>query len=188
MIRHRLGLSREVVNARDLIVVDVSPGDARIFFENNHLEGHVVGVKYLGLRNSEGKLLACISLRRPFHSKYLGNLELGRCATALNTHARGWLGKLSKAAIQYCKESGHVRMMTYVDQRVGNGSGYVSAGWKLVSSGGQPRFWWTDTRLRYNRFLYRADSSRGLSQHDVAEIAGMKRIYGCRNSLYFYGA
>jgi hypothetical protein len=188
MIRHRLGVSQRVFNARNLTIVDVLPGDAKIFFENNHLEGHVVGVKYLGLRNIDGELLACVSLRRPFHLKYAGNLELGRCATSLNTHVRGWLGKLSKAAIKYCKESGHSSMMTYVDQRVGDGSGYASAGWKLVNSGGRPRFWWTDSRARYNRFLYKADSSRGLSQDEVAEEAGMKQIYGCRNSLYFYGA
>lgn len=186
MIRHRLGFPQRIFNARELAVSDVPSMEAKKFFENNHLEGHVAGIKYIGLRNHDGELLACVSLRRPFHSKYTEFLELGRCATSLMTNVRGWLGKLSRAAAQYCKGLGHTKMMTYVDQRVGNGDGYALAGWKLMEDGGRPRFWWTDARMRYNRFLYRADASRGLSQDEVAREAGVKKIFGCRNSLYFY--
>lgn len=186
MIRHRLGVPQRTFNARELDVSDVSSAEAKKFFEENHLEGHVPGIKYLGLRSHDGELLACVSLRKPFHSKYTEFLELGRCATTLATNVRGWLGKLSRAAALFCKEVGYTKMMTYVDQRVGNGNGYALAGWKLIDDGGRPRFWWTDTRMRYNRFLYRADTSRGLSQEEVAREAGVKKIFGCRNSIYFY--
>jgi hypothetical protein len=185
MIRHRLGLPAKKLDARKLEVVELGPSVARTFFDENHLEGHVVGMKYFALLDpASSEIMAAVSLRKPFHKKYEGALELGRCCTRVNYSIRGWLGKLTRAARDYAKSVGANKLITYVDLRVGIGSGYQAAGWTLVSAGSEPRFWWTDYTTRYNRFKFRADSKNGLSQAQVAAAAGVSQIFGLPNSLY----
>lgn len=75
-------------------------------------------------------------------------------------------------------------MMTYVDSRVGSGVGYKLAGWSPDGTTGSPRFWWTDMVDRYNRFKYKADASRNMTQQDIANEAGVSQIFGCLNSRW----
>lgn len=185
MIRHRLMGCDRMYNARSLVLGEVSPDVAKVFFDSNHLEGHVVGLRYLGLFEPETReLLAAVSIRRPFHRKYAGGLELGRCCTKLGCNVRGWLGKLSSAASQYVRETGASVLMTYVDMRVGTGAGYTAAGWKHVETGKEPRFWWTDFNKRMNRFSIRADSKNGISQADAAREAKVFQIFGMPNIIF----
>ena len=185
MIKHRLMGCDRSYNARSLVLGDVSPAAARVFFDSNHLEGHVVGLRYLGLFEPETReLLAAISIRRPFHRKYDGGLELGRCCAKLGCNVRGWLGKLSSAAKQYARESGSSVLMTYVDMRVGAGTGYMAAGWKHIETGKEPRFWWTDFNKRLNRFSIRADSKNGISQAEAARAAKVSQIFGMPNIIF----
>jgi len=185
MLRHRLKLPLEKWDARKLEVAEISHIEARNFFEANHLEGHVKSAVAFGLKcKVSGQILAALSLRRPFHKKYSGQLEAGRCCTLAGHSVRGWLGKLTKAAKNYAKTSGVDRLMTYVDSRVGSGNGYVFAGWRLIMRDTAPRFWWTDYKHRFNRFNYRADRIRGMSQLDVAEEGGVVQIWGCSNSMF----
>lgn len=185
MIRHRLGHPSSTWNARSLIVEELPVKDARNFFDNNHLEGYVSSVITFCLRDQKsGIVLAAMTLRRPFHKKYSDQFEVGRCCVLSGHNVRGWLGRLTKAAIDYSKAHQKKGLMTYVDGRVGLGSGYGSAGWKLISSTTSGRFWWTDYKYRYNRFKYKANKVRGLSQIEIAEEAGVAMIWGCRNYMY----
>lgn len=184
MIKHRLGRSNKLWNARKLITVELSSKDAQQFFNENHLEGHVRSIVSFGLKDeSTGLLLAALSLRRPFHRKYSGMLEVGRCCTLSGHSVRGWLGKLTKAAKNYAKLNGIEMLMTYVDSRVGSGNAYAQSGWTLERHDTSPRFWWTDYVHRFNRFKYKADKSAGLSQIEVASAAGVVPIWGCSNHL-----
>ena len=74
-------------------------------------------------------------------------------------------------------------LMTYVDSRVGIGDGYLRAGWKFEKTTSASRFWWTDFHHRYDRFKYKADKSRCMTQQQIADEAGVVPIYGCTNSI-----
>lgn len=185
MIRHRLLSPLVILDARKLDIVELNPSEAYDFFESNHLEGHARAVVTFGLRDSlSGMVIAGMSLRRPFHRKYNGSLEVGRCCTLPGHSVRGWLGKLTAASKEYARKIAITSLMTYVDSRVGSGSGYIAAGWQRVNDDSSPRFWWTDFVHRHNRFKYRADKSRNMSQQDVATEAGVVAIYGSSNSRY----
>ncbi len=186
MIRHRLNRPIAKWHARKLEIVELDRKSSKLFFDNNHLEGHVNSEMTLALRDpSSGIILAAMSLRKPFHKKYSQLLEVARCCVLSGHSVRGWLGKLTSKAKEHALKSGRTGLMTYVDGRVGAGSGYVSAGWKLTSTT-SPRFWWTDFKNRFNRFKYRADSKNKLTQEQVAKNAGVTMIWGCPNSLYFF--
>jgi len=185
MIRHRLGLPLFVTDARKLDLVMLTKKESTLFFDENHLEGSTPSTVTFGLKDkTSGTVLAAMSLRRPFHRKYIDKLEVGRCCTAAGHSVRGWLGKLTTAAVKYAVDANKSGLMTYVDSRVGSGTGYRLAGWTQSGTTSAPRFWWTDFKNRFNRFKYRADASKGLTQSDVAKAAGVSMIWGCGNRLY----
>lgn len=185
MIRHRLGLSSRKFNARTLTLRELTSNESKIFFQANHLEGSVTGKVAFGLVHPHtNEILAGMSLRRPFHTSKSNRLEVGRSACLTDSSVRGWIGRLTKACHEYSVTNGFDGLMTYVDNRVGSGSGYASNIWKLDRESTGARFWWTDFTNRFNRFKYRADKARGLTQRQVADEAGVVEIWGCSNSTY----
>lgn len=184
MILHRLGKPSRTLNARSLKILPVKSSVARSFFDQNHLEGYVRSKVVFGLFDKD-ELVAAITLRIPFHKKYrdAGSVELGRCVCKRGYNVRGWLGRLSRHAKVWARDNGYHRMITYVDSRVGSGTGYVNAGWTCTGSTGSPRFWWTDFVQRYNRFKYKADKSKNMTQQQVADEAGVVKLFGCNNMI-----
>jgi hypothetical protein len=181
MIKHRLGLTSTRLYARECEVVEISKKEREEFFERCHLDGDVSSIIAFGLVN-EGKLVAAISMRRPFHKKWNNRIEVARFANELDTVVVGGLSKLIKRATEWSKINEYAGIISYVDGRVGQGTSYTNSGFVATSSS-EPMFWWTDFVRRYNRFKFRADKSRQMSERRVSEEAGVVRIYGCRNRL-----
>ena len=183
MILHRLRLnSLEKIGARKCAVQIIDESKCKEFLEENHLDGHVRAQHLLGLY-SDTRLLAVMTLRTPFHKSRNSRLEVARFAVLSDVSVPGALGKLSKAALQIARNKNLQGLTTYVDKRIGAGQSYTSAGWQKIGET-QPRFWWTDYEHRYNRFKFRADSKQSLSERQVAENAGVVKIYGCGNIIF----
>lgn len=183
MIRHRLHASREVYDARKLELRELSVAERREFFLSSHLEGDTRATGAFGLVSGSGRVLAALSLRRPFHRRYADHLEVARSACLPDHVVRGWLGRLTKAAKEFARQKGKVGLITYVDSRVGHGGAYKKAGWEVLKGSTGPRFWWTDFVNRFNRFACKADKSRGMTQAQVSEEMGLVKIWGCSNAL-----
>lgn len=181
MIRHRLGLTSKRVYARSCSIVQVSTERRRAFFERCHLDGDVASKITFGLE-VDGCLVAALSIRRPFHAKWKNCAEIARFATELNTVVIGGLSRLVKIVVTWARQNGYHQLLSYVDGRVGEGTGYISAGFKKAGST-SPAFWWTDYYNRFNRFKYRARKEQGLTEQQVAAEAGVVRIYGCQNAI-----
>jgi hypothetical protein len=182
MIRHRLKSRGEILDARKLRITEIDNKTAANFFEASHLEGHAMCSSCLALVDSSGRIVAAMSLRRPFHaSRASASIEVARSACLPGITIRGWIGKLTVAALKKAKSQGYESLVSYVDARIGNGKGYLSAGWELESMPRTPRFWWTDFHDRFNRFKFKADKNSGLSQFEVANDAGVTEIWGCGN-------
>jgi hypothetical protein len=183
MIKHRLNLDIVRVHARKCVVKEV-PVEQRIaFFDSAHLEGDVRSVVAFGLY-FEDRLVACMSLRRPFHKKYEDYLEVGRSACLPTYAISGWIGKLTKACKEFVRSKGKIGLVTYVDSRVGKGESYAAAGFKLVSNNTGSRLFWTDYVKRYNRFAVRANKAEGITQKQASEDAGVVPIWGPGNRLF----
>ena len=177
MLRHRLGLPLRKIGARQCQVVKISPGERAEFFKRSHIDGDVRASGSWGLKR-DGELLACLSTRRPVHKKWSRRLEVARFAALPGVALHGALSRLSAAALQEAHTRGLEGLISYVDTRYGDGHGYLSSGYKLHSRTG-PTFWWTDFNSRFNRFSYRADPSRGLTEAQVASEAGVTKVWGC---------
>lgn len=182
MLRHRLQQPMEVLDARRLTVERLNSKVSSAFFNSSHLEGSTPCAVSHGLVDGSGRLVAAMSLRRPFHaSRAAESLEVARSATLPGVSIRGWLGRLTAASRRAATELGARSLISYVDARVGDGASYLAAGWVLEKSPGSPRFWWTNYQDRFNRFKYKADRGRGMSQEQVASEAGVVEIWGCSN-------
>lgn len=185
-IKHRLGLSARSIGARKCKVVVLDPKSRKKFFEETHLDGDVASKIAWGLEY-KGEIVYALSLRKPFHKKYNERLEIGRCAAALDTSVPGGLSRLTQVAFKFARAQRGIKgLITYVDTRLGGlSSGYSKAGFTFISVT-QPRFWWTDFNKRYDRFKYKANKNLGLSEAQVADDAGVVKIWGCGNLTYIF--
>ena len=185
MIRHRLGSPVEKLHARKLALREIDPIERKRFLSSSHLEGDArCSVAFALVEPSSDRIVAAMSLRRPFHKKHDGWIEVARSACLPGVSVSGWLGRLTLACLRWAGENEKLGLMTYVDGRVGGGSGYRAAGWTLDRSSTGPRFWWTDYVQRWDRFKFKADKARGLTQRDVAAEAGVVQVFGCSNSVW----
>ena len=187
IIAHKTGMTSKSIGARECEIVTVNAAQKRAFFNETHIDGDVKSSACFGLQDSDGNLVACMSLRRPLHKKFVGHLEIARYSTSLMTNVVGGLGRLTSAARKYAREVGASKLMTYVDTRWGSGDGYVKSGWQHVATTPN-RFWWTDGRVRIDRFKIRADAEQGLTEQQVADLHGVVKIWGCPNLLLELGA
>lgn len=179
MIERRLGVAHTKVYARKCEVVSMSVAQRRDFFEKSHISGDTRAKSSWGLVY-EGKIVAAVSVRKPFHKKWNQRLEIARFSCSPKTTVIGALGKLSKHALAFAKSLKLEGLMTYVDLGIGDGHSYKKVGYTVIGNT-SPTFWWTDGLRRYNRFKYKADARSGMTQEMVAKQSNVSKIYGCRN-------
>jgi hypothetical protein len=131
-----------------------------------------------------GDVVCAVSLRRPFHKKNDDAIEVARFCSKLDFSVAGGLSKLVAVVKTWAVENNYAKIITYVDTRLGGvGKGYETVGFTRV--GDTPmRWWWTDMANRFNRFKFRANSKEGLTEVAVATVAGVVKIWGCKNIVY----
>jgi hypothetical protein len=96
----------------------------------------------------------------------------------------GGLARLSRQAKIAARELNFSKLISYVDTRHGSdGSAWSTAGW-IKTGETPPSFWWTDNNQRFNRFKFKADKEKNLTEAQVAALAGVTRIYGCKNLIF----
>ena len=179
MIRARLGRLPNRVFARQCELYPMTPKEASEFFNTNHISGHVVGKWYCGLRYN-GQIVAAMSLRRPFITKYSGWIEIARYAVAMDHSVVGGFSRLLMAASNYAINR-YTHILSYCDLRYGNGGVYETCGFSTVGKTVQD-YGYTDGVSRYNRFKFRA--ANGLSEKYIANAAGVYRICGVGSAIY----
>lgn len=165
------------MGARECRLVEVDRQIREPFFQANHIDGDVKSTAAWGLFLGN-ELLASLSVRRPLHRRWSRRLEVARFSVLTGCSVPGALSRLSRAALQESRSRGLEGLVSYVDTRYGDGSGYLASGYTLHSRTG-PTFWWTDFNSRLNRFQFRADPRRGLSEEQIASEAGVTKLWGC---------
>lgn len=181
MIKHRLGLVNKVIGARKCVIAELTTKERKEFMDRCHIDGDTRSKIAFGLFY-EGILVSAISLRKPFHKKYSDVMEVARFCSDPEVSVPGALSRLSKHTIDWAKYFGFRALMTYVDRRIGNAKGYQFAKFDVIRET-KARFWWTDFVNRYDRFSFKADSKNSLTQQQVADAAGVVKIWGCSNII-----
>jgi hypothetical protein len=181
MISNRMLANVEKIYARKCVVKETNSNkDLESFFNNTHVSGHTRFVKAFYLEYN-GEAVAALSLRKSFHKKYVNMIEIARFSNKLFTNVVGGFSKLMKYVKKWCKSNSIQNILTYADLRFGEGSVYSKNGFDYI---GKTRldYWYTNNKIRENRFKYRAADSK--TEKQVAEEHKVKKIYGCGNNIY----
>lgn len=181
MINYRLGITSNRIYARNCDIKSTDTNSTLSdFFNSTHISGHTQYMKAFYLTHKD-KIVCALSLRKSFHSKYDGMIEIARFSSLLDTNVIGGFGKLLKEVKKWATSQGYSGILTYADLRFGKGDVYKINGFQLIDKT-KPDYWYTDTRQRYNRFQYRAQP--GKPEKQVAEEAGVQKVYGCGSNIY----
>jgi len=85
-------------------------------------------------------------------------------------------------ATSWAEKQKKLGLVSYADLRHGSGESYIKAGFEEHSHT-DVRFWWSDKSKRFDRFKFKADRARNMTERNVAAEAGVVKIYGCRNRV-----
>jgi hypothetical protein len=180
MIAHKLASKNiKKIHGRKCKVEYCMPIELKDFINKTHIDGYVpasFGIKII----HEDEIVGACTLRWKRNSKRKV-LEIARMSFALNTHVNGGVSKIISGAKKIAKENNANSLFTYSDNRIG---GYCYKSFMKFKGETAKRFWWTNFSERFDRFKFKADKARGLTEKDVAKKANVSKIYGCTNSIF----
>jgi predicted transcriptional regulator/very-short-patch-repair endonuclease len=169
MIRSKLNKPKHKVYARTTKARVLSKKEASEFFNKNHLQGSTPNLVCFGLTDSQGSIIAALSLR--MHG---AELEIARFATVLNTQVLGGFQKLLKQAKLWAIKMDHSKIVTFANRRYSYGKVYQRAGFKLLGPTSLDFFW-----LKNGRRLNRRASWGKVKEFTAQK--GYYKVYGTGN-------
>lgn len=123
LISSKLGIYDTKIYGRDCEIKEVSSDNAKLFLEENHLQGYITSSYRIGLYyNNELIQLLCFGKNRFKKSE----IELLRMCTKLNTQVTGGFSKL-------LKYQPYDNFVSYVDLSKFDASGYLKNRFKIIS-------------------------------------------------------
>lgn len=179
------------IYARKCVIKDVNSKDARIFINNNHLQGFV-GAKYnIGLYYNDElvEIMTFGGYRASVGSKSIPNeYELIRLCTKLGTRVVGGANRLFKYFINTYKPS---KIISYCDRRWSDGGVYFNMGFVLDHIS-EPNYWYIYADKRFHRYGFRKnvlhkrlkDFDVNLSEIENMRRNGYSRIWDCGNYVF----
>ena len=184
--------------ARKLEVFHPDRKVAISFFELNHVQGAIDSSIYLGLKDSAGTLLACMSFsKQRFKTKGESyDYELTRFATLFDASVVGGASKLFKAFI---KEFDPGSIVSYCDIRFSSfdptETVYPKLGFTFTGKT-NPNYWYRDpnTHILYNRLSFQKHKLKDkleqfdpdLTEFENMEMNGYVRQVDCGNYKYVW--
>jgi len=190
IIKSRLGLSDTKIYGRKTIIKEVSPTEAKLFLDNNHIQGNVNAKIKLGLYYNYElvSLMTFGGLRISMGSKIKedDSYELYRFVNKLNTSVIGGFSKLLK---HFISEYNPKNIITFSDNRYFNGGVYTLNGFNYLYDS-KPNYFYINNHKREYRFKYRKDVlvSEGYdinkTEKEIMFERGFNRIYDCGNKKY----
>lgn len=192
MIASRLGVYKEKIFARKCQIKEIEKNQAKIFFDENHLQGFTYGDLYLGLTFND-ELIQCVCInKKGWHD---GNVELTRMVTKLNTQVVGGFSKLMKHISDYVE---YKSITSYVYKAWFNGKGYIESGFKIVKEN-NPSYSYVVNGRRVHKSHFRKDKIKKMfergelkfydsnkTEHENMIENKIYRIYDCGTMKVIY--
>lgn len=195
MLAHKLGRSGEKrIPARKTEVAEVSKDEARLLYDEHHIQGHKDGT-HIGLRDKDTHALVAVSTWREDRGRR--TVYLDRFATSCLVP--GGFSKLLKSAVKkFSEEAGLFpirkfdQIVTFSDNTVSNGKLYEKNGFvldKILN----PDYTYLVGNERRHKFGYRLKRFRedptleyreGMTEKQLAELNGLPRIWDCGKVRY----
>jgi hypothetical protein len=177
-----------VVYARNCTIKPINTKEARLFCEENHLQGYTGSSIKLGAFYQD-ELVSVMTFSKPSLSKGAKNskegvFELSRFCSKLNTSVVGGASKL----LSYFRNN-YVwnQIFSYADRRWSNGNLYEKIGFSFDSST-QPNYWYfvkgDITRLHRFALRKRYEEPKSKTEWELRQAQGLNRVWDCGNLKY----
>jgi hypothetical protein len=184
MLANSFKACQERIHARKCKIAEVNPKVARIFLDENHIQGYCPSKFIYGLF-MEDRLVSIMTFganRICLGSKAKkGEYELLRFCSLKGASVPGSASRLFKHFTSCQKPT---RIVSYCDMRWGTGKVYEILGFKKIKET-QPNYFYTRGSTRYGRFAFRKDRlvSKGYdkskTEKQIMSELGYLRIYDC---------
>lgn len=155
--------STTTIYARDCILKEISKEDAKLFCNNNHLQGYSKSIISFGLFY-KNELVQVLVLGKS-HTVKKSEIYLERFCSKNCIRVVGGFSKLLKVAKNYAKKEGYLKLISFCDLRYSQGQVYEKNGFIQVSE--QVSWCWTnykDTFHRLKVYKLKDGYEKGLSR------------------------
>lgn len=183
IIKNKLGLIDYRIYARECAIKEVDKEEALLFLMNNHLQ-EPLKTKYNYGVYYKDDLVHLISLSKPrFNKNY--EYEVVRSCSKIDTVVIGGFSKMLKYVE---KELNIQSLISYVDKRYFNGTGYKD--WALIGETKPNYFYMKDYQNREGRLKYQKhkimgkEEDRSLTEWQIMQLKGYDRIWDCGNKVF----
>jgi hypothetical protein len=177
LILNRLGKNnvRFKLRPSDCDIVLFNKQDVQDFYEKFHYQGYVNSTYNIGVVYN-GKLIACMSIKRPTRQKS-GDWEVSRMACNYEYRIHGIWSYL----IKWIRYKGFVsgRIISFSDNRLMTGKVYAKMGFNKVGSV-KPDYYWVKSDKRYHKSGLRKtgfEKESGLTEVQIRTSQGYHRVY-----------
>lgn len=185
ILLNKLGKTSNSVGARSCKIVSVNTEQANVFYDVNHLQGHIGGVHYGLSYNND--LVSCVTIGKSRYSNRCEH-EIYRFCNKIYTNVNGSFSKLFK---YFITKHDLKSIVTYSDLRYGQGLVYSKCGFKYYNTS-SPNYFYIKNTKRESRNKYQKHKlSKLLEKFDpnISEWENMKnnnfdRIYDCGNNVF----
>ena len=189
-IKSILGLSENIVYARQCEVKYVEAKEAKNFLDKNHLQGRCVFKYAIGLFFN-GELISLMTfgrLRKNLGNKHReGYYELIRFCNKVHYNVVGGASRLLK---HFIEEYRPISIISYADRRWSNGNMYEKIGFKHLYNT-SPNYFYVIEGKRINRFALRKNilvekynCPKDTTEKEFCLSKKWYRIYDCGNMVY----
>jgi Probable Zinc-ribbon domain len=186
LLAHKLGVSQqEKVGARETEVVNLKAAEARLFMNQNHIQGFASGSYYLGLKHKKNKTIVAMLILKKEPKNILNIIRY-----ATNANVQGGFSKLLKYSSTTYNPQAYI---TFADHAISDGGLYEKTGFTAVSEIA-PDYSYLVRNVRKHKFGYRLKSFRnnpdllweeGLTESQLAALNNLSRIWDSGKTKYY---
>ena len=182
-IKHILGLNTDNIYARKCIIKEINTNDAKIFINNNHLQGYNNAKVKIGLLYNK-EIVAVMTFSKKSISKgskpTINDWELSRFCESIRV-----IGGASKLLKYFIKTYNPKSIISYADKRWSLGNLYNKIGFVQLTDT-PPNYWYIKLQKRIHRFVLRKkkNESKNFTEWEIRQSQGWNRIWDCGNFKY----
>ena len=183
-LQHLLGITNSQIYARSCAVEETSGNEVREFIEANHLQGYASSTINLVLKDTTGAIVSVMTFAKPrFNNKY--DYEIIRFCSSTSV-----VGSASKLFKYFISKYNPSSVLSYSDNRWGNGSVYKQLGFEYKTT--TVGYTYTDYKHRYSRNQFQKHKlvemghESYLSESEIMKSRGYDRIWDCGQTSWIY--
>lgn len=187
-LRYLFNKIENKISARKLKITKLNKKDAKLFFEQNHIQGHAPAHVVYGLVNKSNVIISAMSFSKPSKAKGQINIdnsyELLRFCSLLNTNVSGAANRLFK---QFIQDFNPDNILTFSDLRWNSGNVYKNLGFEYKNDT-RIGYWYISKGKRIHRYKLRKNNNDdiNLTEYENRLKQGYYRIWDCGHGKWVW--